>query len=231
MDKEGWIDIAMIASFNRIKSLTPDVALVKEVMLLSNLLEVRDEKVRLARGESKRWVLPDAKPSTFTPDPISPSTELQSPPNGPTSTREGETPAYPVYSPEGYQYPEGFERGMWEDTMNMQMNYGLGLGQGMGMHQMGGYGLSMSNGENRHRFSPGEVENALMKNGNGNASGGGSTSGTTAIDGDGDVTDAGESESKADTTVGEEGLDLVKTLTPTTSVNEGVEERVNVDSI
>ena len=68
MDSQGWIDIAMISSFNRVKSLTPDNTIVREVMTLSSLLEVRDEKVRLANGESKRWVLPDAKPSTLSPD-------------------------------------------------------------------------------------------------------------------------------------------------------------------
>lgn len=63
MDAEGWIDVGMIASFNRVKSLTPDAALVREVMVLSSLLEVNGDKVRLAGGEAKRWVLPDAKPS------------------------------------------------------------------------------------------------------------------------------------------------------------------------
>lgn len=68
MDSEGWIDIAMITSFNRIKSLTPDPSIIKEVMLLSSLLEVRDDKVRLSYGESKRWILPDAKPSPYVDD-------------------------------------------------------------------------------------------------------------------------------------------------------------------
>ena len=71
MDSEGWIDISMIASFNRLKSLTPDVNMVKEVMGLSSLLEVREDKVRLAGQESKRWVLPNAPTSIFPPDPIS----------------------------------------------------------------------------------------------------------------------------------------------------------------
>jgi len=68
MDSEGWIDIAMVSSFNRVKSLTPDNNIIREVMTLSSLLEVREEKVRLANGESKRWVLPDARISTFDPD-------------------------------------------------------------------------------------------------------------------------------------------------------------------
>ena len=65
MDSEGWIDIAMIASFNRVKSLTPEFNMVREVMTLSSLLEVHDNKVRLANGHSSKWVLPDAKLSTI----------------------------------------------------------------------------------------------------------------------------------------------------------------------
>lgn len=75
MDSEGWIDISMIASFNRLRSLTPEVSMVKEVMELSTMLEVREDKVRLAGQESKRWVLPNAPISTFPPDPNSPTKE------------------------------------------------------------------------------------------------------------------------------------------------------------
>ena len=80
MDSEGWIDIPTIASFNRVKNLTADVPLVKEVMQLSSLLEVREDKVRLAYGESKRWVLPEAKPSSFPADPLE-SFQTMSPPS------------------------------------------------------------------------------------------------------------------------------------------------------
>lgn len=69
MDSEGWIDTAMIASFNRIKQLVTDVALVTEVMTMSSLLEVKEDKVRLSGGAAKRWVLPDAKPSKFEASP------------------------------------------------------------------------------------------------------------------------------------------------------------------
>lgn len=68
MDSAGWIDIPMIASFNRVKSLTTDLVIVKEVMNLSSLLEVRDDKVRLAHGQSQKWVLPDAKPTSMAVD-------------------------------------------------------------------------------------------------------------------------------------------------------------------
>lgn len=75
MDSEGWIDISMIASFNRVRSLTPDLDTVRDVMDLSQYLEVRENKVRLANGEAKRWVLPHAKLSPFAPD--SPATQAR----------------------------------------------------------------------------------------------------------------------------------------------------------
>jgi la-related protein 1 len=66
MDSQGWIELSMIASFNRIKSLTPDVAVVEEVMEISSLLELKDGMVRLAGDEAAlRWVLPGARPSKF----------------------------------------------------------------------------------------------------------------------------------------------------------------------
>lgn len=73
MDSEGWIDIAMIASFNRVKNITPEIAIVRDCMTLSALLEVREEKVRLAGPGSRQWVLPNAKPSELGADPTSPS--------------------------------------------------------------------------------------------------------------------------------------------------------------
>lgn len=68
MDTEGWISIAMIASFNRIRSLTPEVPIVKEMMEQSSLLEVQGDHVRLRGEDAKKWVLPDAKTSPFPAD-------------------------------------------------------------------------------------------------------------------------------------------------------------------
>lgn len=68
MDSNGWVDISMIACFNRIKNLTEDVTVVKEAAEISAMLEVRDDKLRLANGEYRQWVLPDAKPSAIDRD-------------------------------------------------------------------------------------------------------------------------------------------------------------------
>ncbi|THU93317.1 hypothetical protein K435DRAFT_584294, partial [Dendrothele bispora CBS 962.96] len=62
MDSRGWIPINLIASFNRVKQLTTDEGLVREVMALSSMVEIRGEFVRI-RGVWERYVLPDAQTS------------------------------------------------------------------------------------------------------------------------------------------------------------------------
>lgn len=60
MDDQGWIPISLIASFNRVKKLTTEVDLVRDVLSLSNLTEVKGEYVRMAREQWKQFVLPNA---------------------------------------------------------------------------------------------------------------------------------------------------------------------------
>jgi len=47
MDSKGYIPISLLASFNRIKQLTLDARLVREVLLLSAFVEVRGGMVRM----------------------------------------------------------------------------------------------------------------------------------------------------------------------------------------
>lgn len=63
MDAHGWIPIPLVASFNRVRTLTHSGALVREVMGLSALLEVRGDRVRLRDGLWRPYVLPEAVPS------------------------------------------------------------------------------------------------------------------------------------------------------------------------
>jgi la-related protein 1 len=58
MDSRGWIQIQLIASFNRVRQLTPDAQLVRDVLGLSGVVEVREGWVRMVGWE--RFVLPDA---------------------------------------------------------------------------------------------------------------------------------------------------------------------------
>lgn len=57
MDHQGFIDISLIASFNRIKNLTFDLNLVRETMGLTPLLQVVGDRVRL-RFNWAEWLLP-----------------------------------------------------------------------------------------------------------------------------------------------------------------------------
>lgn len=66
MDSRGWIAISLLGSFNRVKSLTYDLQLVKDVLILSSLVEVQGDWVRMHRWE--RYVLPDAPPSPLETD-------------------------------------------------------------------------------------------------------------------------------------------------------------------
>ncbi|KAF5380054.1 hypothetical protein D9615_006132 [Tricholomella constricta] len=63
MDSRGWVPIALIASFNRVRQLTMDIQLVRDVLMLSSVVQVQDEWVRMASWE--QFVLPDAAPSSI----------------------------------------------------------------------------------------------------------------------------------------------------------------------
>lgn len=69
MDNRGWVPISVIASFNRVRHLTYDVGLVKDVMGLSRLVEVQGDKVRLCDRQWVPFILPDAAASDV-PEPM-----------------------------------------------------------------------------------------------------------------------------------------------------------------
>jgi len=63
MDSRGWIPVSLLASFNRVRQLTLDPQLVRDVLALSSILELCDDCVRMGGGEWRRFVLPDAPTS------------------------------------------------------------------------------------------------------------------------------------------------------------------------
>ncbi|KAF8519428.1 hypothetical protein JB92DRAFT_2710844 [Gautieria morchelliformis] len=69
MDNRGWVPISVIASFNRVRQLTYDVGLVRDVMGLSILVEVQGDKVRLRDRQWVPFILPDAAASDV-PEPM-----------------------------------------------------------------------------------------------------------------------------------------------------------------
>lgn len=60
MDDQGWIPISLIASFNRVKQLTMEVQVVRDVLNLSSLTEVKGEYVRMVSEQWRQFVLPTA---------------------------------------------------------------------------------------------------------------------------------------------------------------------------
>ncbi|KAI0777277.1 hypothetical protein BD413DRAFT_609667 [Trametes elegans] len=66
MDSRGWIPIPLIASFNRVRTLTTDAQLVTDVLTLSSLVEVRDGYVRMRQWQ--QFVFPNARKSIVEPD-------------------------------------------------------------------------------------------------------------------------------------------------------------------
>lgn len=64
MDAEGWIDVALIAAFKRLKMLTSDIDLVRQMMNVSYMCEVRENKVRTR--DWQRWILPGAAAPSWT---------------------------------------------------------------------------------------------------------------------------------------------------------------------
>jgi hypothetical protein len=61
MDAKGWVPVSLIASFNRVRQLTTDVHLVRDVLLLSSMVQVKGDWVRMTGWE--RFVLPNAAAS------------------------------------------------------------------------------------------------------------------------------------------------------------------------
>lgn len=57
MDSEGFVSIALLASFNRIKAISTDLAVIRSAIELSGALEVRDAKVRRF-GDWAAWLYP-----------------------------------------------------------------------------------------------------------------------------------------------------------------------------
>lgn len=59
MDNQGWIPVAVVANFNRVRMLTPDMMLIIEAVRESPLVEVSVDGAYLrAKGTWDKWILP-----------------------------------------------------------------------------------------------------------------------------------------------------------------------------
>lgn len=93
MDSEGWIDIGLISTFQRIESLTRDQILVRDTLKLSHHLEVDGMRVR-KRADWEAWVLPGAKSNGGGPQPAADSQPniLDAPSDSGPAFRQSEDP-------------------------------------------------------------------------------------------------------------------------------------------
>ncbi|KAF9652418.1 hypothetical protein BDM02DRAFT_3183801 [Thelephora ganbajun] len=69
MNPDGWISISLLASFNRIRQLTPDPQLVREVLTMSSVAEVGGDWVRMGGNQWIQFILPPPTPSAHQPTP------------------------------------------------------------------------------------------------------------------------------------------------------------------
>jgi hypothetical protein len=64
MDTEGWIEVHLIAGFNRVRMLTPDPAVIVDALLGSATVEISPDGSRMrAREGPLQWVLAGAAPA------------------------------------------------------------------------------------------------------------------------------------------------------------------------
>lgn len=57
MDGEGWVQISVIAGFNKVKEITNNLQFIVETLQLSTVIEVQGGRVR-RRENWKKWLLP-----------------------------------------------------------------------------------------------------------------------------------------------------------------------------
>ena len=62
MNNEGWISLHVIASFNRVRMLTPDLAMIMEALLDSPIVELSGDSLFIRpRAGYQQWVLPESQ--------------------------------------------------------------------------------------------------------------------------------------------------------------------------
>ncbi|RUO96691.1 hypothetical protein BC936DRAFT_141611 [Jimgerdemannia flammicorona] len=100
MDTEGYVELTLLANFNRVKTLTTDTNMIRDALLASQVVEVTDNKVRKREGWDF-WLLPKvdglapaAQGTTSTSRPTAPAnTALAQTATNPTVTHTRATAA------------------------------------------------------------------------------------------------------------------------------------------
>ena len=72
MDAHGWVELAVIAAFNRVRMLTPDLTIIYSALSSSPVVELSDDGMFLrARDGYEQWVLDESQrdPNIKSPEP------------------------------------------------------------------------------------------------------------------------------------------------------------------
>lgn len=110
MDPQGWLDVELIASFNRLRRLTSDLNLVRELMSMSAMIEVSPDgqKCRMSNNVWQAFVAPQmdgilqaenqAVHPQFAPDAagVQQQVEAAPAPPGPQEEQNAAEPAVPT---------------------------------------------------------------------------------------------------------------------------------------
>uniref|UniRef100_J3LV01 HTH La-type RNA-binding domain-containing protein n=1 Tax=Oryza brachyantha TaxID=4533 RepID=J3LV01_ORYBR len=66
MDDQGWVHIALIAGFKKVKESTGDLQYIKDTIQSSSILEMQGDKIR-RQNDWNKWVIPrESKPGSST---------------------------------------------------------------------------------------------------------------------------------------------------------------------
>ncbi|KAI8979374.1 hypothetical protein BDF20DRAFT_869158 [Mycotypha africana] len=68
MDSNGFVDLSLVANFNRVKGLTTDMNLIREALQNSQIVELKGDKIRKREGW-ETWLMPAVIPG---PSPVNP---------------------------------------------------------------------------------------------------------------------------------------------------------------
>ena len=79
MDSEGFLPVTLVASFNRVRSLTNDVSFIVQAVQDSDIVEIKDGKFRPKTNPDSWPLTPDQPDPVISPKPevVSPKPDMQ----------------------------------------------------------------------------------------------------------------------------------------------------------
>ena len=115
MDSEGFLPVTLVASFNRVRSLTNDVSFIVQAVQDSDIVEIKDGKFRPKTNPDSWPLTPDQPDPVISPKPEvvspKPDTQLDSAPDtnvndNDSNVRKTLNPNVPEFVP-SFAAPQG----------------------------------------------------------------------------------------------------------------------------